>query len=229
MVAPPQAGRRGWLAAEDAVEGVDGVAGAGLLLGFRRGEVAVEARDRGVDVVRRRVLFEEIRDLLYLGDPAVGLVVHPRDALPKASEHLRLALGQLGDQRLAAAEARRAQQHCRGNRGGTLRDPGIGHLQRRRSADRPVDHAPVDFPIAQHCGLLRSRTRGVNRRAVARPGGPADDPALDKIAAGWRDDLADADRGLWADRVAVDINRLTVERLQRWRQTSCQRLRLAWR
>ncbi len=129
-------------------------------------------------------------------------------------EHLGLALGQLGDQRFAAAKARRAQQHRRGDRGRALGDPGIGHLERRGGADRAVDDAPIDPPIAQHRGLPGRRTRGVDRRAVARPRRPADDPAIDKIGAGRRDDLADADRGLRADRVAVDIDRLSVERLQ---------------
>ena len=138
----------------------------------------------------------------------------------KAREHLGLALGQLGDQRLGAAEARRAQQHRRGDRGRALGDPGIGHLQRRRGADRPVDDAPVDTPIAQHRGLSRGRARGIDRRAVARAGRAADDPAIDKIGAGRSDDLADADRGLRADRIAVDIDRLAVERLQRRRQTA---------
>ena len=147
---------------------------------------------------------------------------HPR-------QHLGLAFGQLGDQRLAAAKTRRAQQHRRGDRGRALGDPGIGHLQRRGGADRPVDDPPVDPPIAQYRGLPCRRTRGVDRRAVARPRRPADDPAIDKIGAGRCDDLADADRGLRADRVAVDIDRLAVERLQSRRQTLRQRLGFARR
>ena len=128
------------------------------------------------------------------------------DAHP--GEHLGLAFGQLGDQRLAAAKTRRAQQHRRGDRGRALGDPGIGHLERRGGADRTVDDPPIDPPIAQYRGLPRRRTRGVDRRAVAGPRRPADDPGIDKIGSGRRDDLADADRGLRADRVAVDIDRL---------------------
>jgi len=56
----PASGAREKLMAEHAVEGADGVVGAGFVFGFGLGEVGVEAGDRGVDVARRRVLLEEI-------------------------------------------------------------------------------------------------------------------------------------------------------------------------
>ena len=74
----------------------------------------------------------------------------------------------------------------------------------------------------KHRRLARPWPRGVDRRAVARPRRTADDPAIDKIGAGGCDDLADADRTLRADRVAIDIDRLLAERLQCWRQPRCQ-------
>ena len=58
-------------------------------------------------------------------------------------------------------------------------------------------------------GLAAVGAGGIDRRAVARPRRAADDAAIDEIGAGRGDDLADADRGLRADRVAVDIDRLS--------------------
>src|SRR5205807_6182914 len=89
----PRSGAKGLLLAQHPVEGADGVFGAGLLLGFGLGQVGVEAGDRGVDVARWRVLFEKVGNFLHLGDPAIGFVVHPGDALAKAREHLGLAFG----------------------------------------------------------------------------------------------------------------------------------------
>ena len=54
--------------------------------------------------------------------------------------------------------------------------------------------------------------RGVNRRDEARAWWSADHPAIDKIGTGRREDLADALCGLRADRIAIDIDRLAVER-----------------
>ena len=58
---------------------------------FGGGERLVMAGDRGVDVGGRLVRAVEIGDLLHLGDPAIGLVVHPRDARAQVFEDLRLA------------------------------------------------------------------------------------------------------------------------------------------
>ena len=78
--------------------------------------------------------------------------------------------------------------------------------------------------------LLTGRSAKSAERAQAAGMEPAaDDPGVDERGAGRGNDGADANRGLRADRVAVDINRLAVERLQRWRQMPCQRLRLARR
>src|SRR6516164_8727874 len=45
----------------------------------------------------------------------------------------------------------------------------------------------------------------------------------------WRNDLANPDRGLWADGIAIDIDRLAVERCQGRCQAPGKRLRLARR
>src|SRR5262245_55299144 len=42
------------------------------------GDVVVKPRDVGEHVAARRAVFEEMPDLLHLGDPAVGLGVHAR-------------------------------------------------------------------------------------------------------------------------------------------------------
>jgi very-short-patch-repair endonuclease len=55
----PASGARELFLAQHAVEGADGVVGAGVLFGFGRGKVGVEAGDSGIDVARRRVLFEK--------------------------------------------------------------------------------------------------------------------------------------------------------------------------
>ena len=115
---------------------------------------------------------------------------------------------QFGEQRLGAAEPRRAEHHRRAERGDALGDPGIGHLEPRGGADRPVDDAPVDPPVAQHRGFADRRPRGVDRRAVAGARRAADDAAIDELGAGRRDDRRDPLGGLRADRVAIDIDRL---------------------
>src|SRR6516165_9507363 len=57
--------------------------------------------------------------------------------------------------------------------------------------------------------------RGVDRRPfISRTRRPANDPGIDEMSTGRCYDLADADRGLRADRVAVEIDRLAAERFQ---------------
>src|SRR6266478_1129959 len=116
--------------AEDPIEGSYRVVGPRLRFSLGGREEIVEQGNRSVDVAGRRVRFEEVRDLLHLGNPAIGLVVHPRNVAAHPREHLRLAVRQFGDQRLRTAEARRTEQHRRGG------------------ADRPIDGAQVDPPVA---------------------------------------------------------------------------------
>src|SRR5215470_7181860 len=68
----------------------------------------------------------------------------------------------------------------------------------------------------------------VDRRSLV-PGArrPADDPGIDEVGPGRRNDFADADRGLRADRIAVEVDGFAVERCKRRREVPSERLGLA--
>src|ERR1700730_1503062 len=59
-------------------------------------DLLVEMRRAGVELVRGGVLADEVRDLVHLRHPAIGLGWHHRAAAVEPGEHLRLAAFELG-------------------------------------------------------------------------------------------------------------------------------------
>src|SRR4029077_18839934 len=68
-------------------------------------DLLVEMRGAEIELVRGRILTDEIGDLVHLRDPAIGLGRHQREVALEPRQHLRLAALQLGEQRIGAAAA----------------------------------------------------------------------------------------------------------------------------
>ena len=79
----------------------------------------------------------------------------------------------------------------------------------------------IDLPGVQLRSILRRRAGDIDARArVLALGRAADDAAIGKGAAGGRQDRRDIARGLGRDGVAIDIDRLARNRLERWGEPS---------
>src|SRR5262245_7825892 len=63
-----------------------------LLIAFEvAGNLLVEMRGADIELVAGGVLADEVGDLVHLGDPAIGLGRHEREAALEPGQHLRLA------------------------------------------------------------------------------------------------------------------------------------------
>jgi hypothetical protein len=176
----------------------------------------VEARDRRVHVAARRAVAEEMADLLHLGDPAIGLGRHPRHLPRQPGQELRLAHLEFLMQRRRRTGMRGAEDHRHRHGGEPLGDAAIGHLQRRRRADRPVEGGERDTEFAEPRHLVRRRARHIDAgRGMAGRRRQPDDAAVHIAAAGAFQHRADLDRGFRRDGVAVDIDRLVARPRQR--------------
>ena len=194
------------------------------------GDALVKMRGAVVEFVRGRVLADETGDLVHLGDPAVGLRRHQRQAALEPGEHLLLAGAEFREQRVGGAGPRRRQHHRGADRLRPLGDAGIGHFQRRGRAQRAVEHAHVEAVSAQrrqsaaHRGRRRKSAAGVT--SLRRR---ADDAGIDERATGRRDHGGDPFDRRRIDGVALDEDRLAVAGLEGRRETLGKRHRVAGR
>ncbi len=96
-------------------------------------------------------------------------------------------------------------------RGETLGDAGIGHLQRRGGGERAFQHAHDQAVVVELGEQAGGRTGGVEFGVgAARLWRRADDGGADEGAAGRADHVGDIEHGIRADRVAFHVNRLLV-------------------
>ena len=118
-----------------------------------------------IKLVGGRIACDEVCDLMHFGHPAIGFRRHQRQIALEPGQHLRLAALQLGEQGIGGAAARRREQHRRAERLRALGDAGIGHLQRRSRAHRPLEHAHIEAKIPERGKARRVRSRGIKARA----------------------------------------------------------------
>src|SRR5262245_60831715 len=113
-------------------------------------DLLVEMRRARIELVRRGVLADEIGDLVHFRDPAIGLRRHDRELPFQPTQHLRLARGEFGEQRVSRSATRRRQHHDGAERLGALGDAGVRHLQCRSRGQRSLEHADVK-PVLLKC------------------------------------------------------------------------------
>src|SRR3984893_15241462 len=130
---------------------------AGCRLTRDRCDVYVEPCDRCKHVPARGAVFEEMADLLHLGDPAIGFRIHPRHLSVQPGEEMRLTCLELLMQRRCGTRPRRAENHGDRDRGEPLGDATVGHLERRRGADRTVEWRECYPEVAQTGDLVGCR------------------------------------------------------------------------
>ena len=135
------------------------------------GDVFVKARDAREHIAGRRIVAEVAPDFFHLGHPAVGFRGHPRHLPHQPGEQMRLAGLDLLMQRRGQAGARGAEHRCDRDRGQSLGDAAIGHFERRRGADRPVERRERNPERAQARHFGRGGARHVNPRRVPFGGG----------------------------------------------------------
>src|SRR5437660_10094834 len=96
---------------------------------------------------------EKIADLLHLGDPAVGLLVHAGNLTREPRQQRRLARREFGMESLRDPGTARTEHHRRAERGQTLGDPSIGHFERACGADAALYLTNIESMCTEHQGV----------------------------------------------------------------------------
>ena len=174
-----------------------------VVAGHCPGDALVELGGSEVDLAAC-LQRDELRDLLHLGNPTVGLRQHVGDLAAECSQQRRLALGKRLPQLLRSARPSGRQCHGGGDGNDSLVDAGEGHLEGGGSADGSIEDPDVEAALREHRNLARMRAGGVDGGLGGAPAwGWADDAGVHERGSSGLDHRGNLPGGRWADGIAI--------------------------